>query len=70
MDALCRWLGLARSSYYYQAQVPDETALLYAMEQILMRWPFYGYVACRPSCGAKAGRLASACFGVCSSSWA
>ncbi|HMN26692.1 MAG TPA: IS3 family transposase [Caldilineaceae bacterium] len=42
VDALCQWLGLARSSYYYQAQ-GQETALISAIEQILMRWPFYGY---------------------------
>lgn len=43
MTLLCQWLGLARSSYYYPVQVPDKTALISAMEQILMRWPYYGY---------------------------
>jgi transposase InsO family protein len=43
VNDLCQWLGMARSSYYYQAQGPDETALVDAIEQILMRWPFYGY---------------------------
>lgn len=41
---LCQTLDCARSSYYYQDQ-PDQAddPLLAAMEQILVRWPFYGY---------------------------
>jgi transposase InsO family protein len=40
---LCNLIGLSRSSYYYQAHLPDGGDLLLAMEQILTRWPFYGY---------------------------
>ena len=41
---LCQTLDCARSSYYYQAQTrPDDEQLLEAIEQILVRWPFYGY---------------------------
>lgn len=40
---LCRLLNLPRSSYYRVAQPGDETALVTAMETVLMRWPFYGY---------------------------
>jgi transposase InsO family protein len=36
-------IGLARSSYYYPTHTADETAVVTAMEQVLMRWPFYGY---------------------------
>jgi len=40
---LCQWLNCPRSSYYRQPKPCDETALLAAMEQILLRFPFYGY---------------------------
>jgi transposase InsO family protein len=40
---LCERIGLARSSYYYPAHADDEPAVVTGMEQILMRWPFYGY---------------------------
>ncbi len=32
-----------RSSYYYQAVSTDDAALRTAIEQIVIRWPFYGY---------------------------
>jgi len=40
---LCQWLGCPRSSYYAQPQQQDETRLLESIEQILLRFPFYGY---------------------------
>ncbi len=43
MSDLCQWLDCPRSSYYTQPKRSDETALLQAMEQILLRFPFYGY---------------------------
>src|SRR5215216_670710 len=41
---VCEALGCPRSTYYYEPVVdPQDAALLEAMEQVLMRWPFYGY---------------------------
>ena len=41
---LCEVLGVARSTVYYEPVVNGEDGdLLAAMEQLLMRWPFYGY---------------------------
>ena len=43
VQTLCRVLGCARSSFYYTSAEKEEGALLAAMEQIMVRWPFYGY---------------------------
>lgn len=45
VSVLCEVLGVARSTVYYEPQgsKPDDAALLEAIEQVLMRWPFYGY---------------------------
>lgn len=44
INFLCTLLGLARSSYYYAPQpAADEALMVDAIEQILLRWPFYGY---------------------------
>jgi transposase InsO family protein len=43
VSELCQWLGCPRSSYYAQAKNRDETRLLESIEQILLRFPFYGY---------------------------
>ena len=41
---LCNLLGLSHSSYYYQAQEKaDDRHLLTAIEEIIMRKPYYGY---------------------------
>lgn len=40
---LCQLLACPRSTYYYRSPARDEGVLLAALEQILMRWPFYGY---------------------------
>jgi transposase InsO family protein len=40
---LCQWLDCPRSSYYAQPKDKDETRLLESIEQILLRFPFYGY---------------------------
>jgi putative transposase len=41
---LCDILDCPRSSFYYQPQpCPEDLALVAAIEDILMRWPFYGY---------------------------
>ena len=42
VQQLCLVLDCPRSSFYYQAHASDD-ALLMAIEEILMRWPFYGY---------------------------
>ena len=44
VSVLCEVLGVARSTVDYEpATSGADAALLGAMEQILMRWPFYGY---------------------------
>lgn len=40
---VCGVLGLARSSYYYQAEPPDETELKAALEKVAAEWPTYGW---------------------------
>jgi putative transposase len=41
---LCEVLDVPRSTVYYEPQPkPDDAALLEAIEQVLMRRPFYGY---------------------------
>jgi transposase InsO family protein len=40
---LCEVLGVPPSSYYYVAPVADEQSLITVLEEMLMRWPFYGY---------------------------
>jgi transposase InsO family protein len=40
---LCTWLNCPRSTYYAPSVQADERALVAAMEQILLRFPFYGY---------------------------
>jgi transposase InsO family protein len=40
---LCEVFDCPRSTYYYRTVQRDETALLGAIEQILMRRPFFGY---------------------------
>ena len=42
-SAVCRALGVPRSSLYYRRQTPDETALKAALEEVAGRWPTYGY---------------------------
>jgi putative transposase len=43
-SVVCEVLGLARSSFYYEPVVHEgDKPLLEAIEQMLMRWPFYGY---------------------------
>lgn len=43
MTQLCALLGCARSSYYYQPRQNAEAALVAAIEDVMMRWPRYGY---------------------------
>ena len=44
VSLLCEVLGVARSTVYYQPVTqPEDEPLLAAMEQVVMRWPFYGY---------------------------
>lgn len=40
---LCALLNCARSSYYYKPRDKDEAALIAAIEDVMMRWPRYGY---------------------------
>lgn len=41
---LCQVLGLARSSYYQTPHAASaDDRVIEAIEQILLRWPFYGY---------------------------
>ncbi len=42
ISLLCAVLGLARSSFYYQAGSPDETVLEQAIETVAARFPTYG----------------------------
>jgi putative transposase len=39
----CDLLDCARSSYYHQAEPPDETELKAAIEAVIAEWPTYGY---------------------------
>ncbi len=43
IERLCAVLDCPRSSYYYQSRGRDETALAEAVEQLLLRKPFFGY---------------------------
>jgi putative transposase len=43
VQLLSETLSVARSSYYYEAQVVDERELLAAVEQDLMQHPYHGY---------------------------
>jgi putative transposase len=40
---LCHWLDCPRSSYYRPPKCKDESQLVARVEQVLMRFPFYGY---------------------------
>lgn len=40
---LCELLGVARSSYYYQTAVTDDTKLKSEIERLCGEWPTYGY---------------------------
>lgn len=41
---VCEALGCPRSTYYYEQLIdPRDAAFLEAIEQVLRRWPFYGY---------------------------
>ena len=39
----CEILGLARSTYYYEAQEQDEAAAETAIQAVVAEWPTYGY---------------------------
>ncbi len=41
ITTLCALLDCPRSSYYYHAAPTDDVALQTAIEQIVIRWPFY-----------------------------
>lgn len=43
IQVLCETLDCPRSSYYYEAALLNDAPLLEAIEQILLRFPFYGY---------------------------
>ncbi len=40
---LCETLDCPPSTYYYQSQAGSDADLIEAIEDMLMRWPFYGY---------------------------
>ncbi len=40
---LCIVLDCPPSTYYYQGRTASDEPLITAIEDILMRWPFYGY---------------------------
>jgi hypothetical protein len=42
IQQLCQIFDLPRSTYYYQAVHRDETAIGAAIEQVLMRRPWFG----------------------------
>jgi len=43
VSLLCDLLACPRSSYYYQPQLPDETEVKSAIEEVVIEWPTYGY---------------------------
>jgi len=43
IDRLCAVLDCPRRSYYYQAVPTNDEPLRTAIEQIMIRWPYYGY---------------------------
>jgi len=43
LQRLCQVFDCPRSTYYYQSVRADETPLLTAIEQVLMRRPWFGY---------------------------
>lgn len=43
LTVLCDVIGCARSSYYYQAERPDESKLKAAIRAVAAEWPTYGY---------------------------
>jgi transposase InsO family protein len=43
IDRLCALLDCPRRSYYYQAVPTIDEPLRTAIEQIVIRWPYYGY---------------------------
>lgn len=43
VEAVCAVLDCPRSSYYYQSSGHDDTALVEAVEQMVLRKPFFGY---------------------------
>jgi putative transposase len=43
VQAVCKVLGYARSSFYYNHQPRDESALKAALEETAATWPTYGY---------------------------
>lgn len=44
VQQLCEWWQCPRSSYYHRPPTPaDPPELVAAVEQLLLRWPFYGY---------------------------
>jgi putative transposase len=43
VTVLCETLDCPRSSFYYQAQPGDDTALRAAIEQLAGEWPTFGY---------------------------
>lgn len=43
VQVLCEALECPRSSYYYEAPTGDDAPLVEALEQIMLRFPFYGY---------------------------
>lgn len=43
IQVLCETLDCPRSSYYYEALAADDAPLVEALQQIILRFPFYGY---------------------------
>ena len=43
MTDLCTWLDCPRSTYYAPSLKADESEVVATIEQILLRFPFYGY---------------------------
>lgn len=43
IQVVCETLDCPRSSYYYEAVEANDTPLVEAIEQIILRFPFYGY---------------------------
>lgn len=43
VETACKTLDFPRSSFYYQGEEPDETALKKAIDELAAAWPTYGY---------------------------
>ncbi len=66
---LCAALECSTSTAHYAPKRPDESHLIAAIEQVLLRFPFYGYRKVHKELGRQGGWLVSRwCVG-CYANW-